>query len=343
MLQFRNDYSMGAHPKVLEALSATNLEGNIGYGADDYCKTCADLIRELCQARSAQVEFLIGGTQTNFTAIAAFLRPWEGVICAESGHVNGHEGGAVEATGHKLFQVPAGPDGKVTVAAMEPVMEACQDTHMAKPGLVYISDATETGGVYTLAELEALSKYCKTNGLLLFLDGARLGAALTAVDNDVTLPDLARLCDAFYIGGTKNGALMGEALVIVNPALQPEFFRIKKQRGAVLAKGWLLGVQFQALLENGLYWELSKQANAVAERLQKGLLDKGYVMANVTTTNQIFPIVPAELLDTLDQVCTYEVWCKNPDGTVTVRFVASFASTEADAEELLAALPDFSH
>ena len=343
MLQFRNDYSMGAHPKVLAALSATNLEGNIGYGADDYCKTCTDLIRELCQARSAQVEFLIGGTQTNFTAIAAFLRPWEGVICAESGHVNGHEGGAVEATGHKLFQVPAGPDGKVTVAAMVPVMEACQDTHMAKPGLVYISDATETGGVYTLAELEALSKYCKTNGLLLFLDGARLGAALTAVDNDVTLPDLARLCDAFYIGGTKNGALMGEALVIVNPALQPEFFRIKKQRGAVLAKGWLLGVQFQALLENGLYWELSKQANAVAERLQKGLLDKGYVMANVTTTNQIFPIVPAGLLDTLDQVCTYEVWCKNPDGTVTVRFVASFASTEADAEELLAALPDFSH
>ena len=156
----------------------------------------------------------------------------------------------------------------------------------------------------------------------------------------MSLPDLARLCDAFYIGGTKNGALMGEALVIVNPALQPEFFRIKKQRGAVLAKGWLLGVQFQALLEDGLYWELAKQANAVAGQLQKGLMDKGYAMANVTTTNQIFPIVPESLLETLDKVCTYEVWCKNPDGTVTVRFVASFASTEADAEGLLVALPN---
>ena len=232
------------------------------------------------------------------------------MICAQSGHVNGHEGGAVEATGHKLFQVPAGPDGKVTAAAMEPVLEMCRDPHVAKPGLVYISDATETGGVYTLAELETLSQYCKANGMLLFLDGARLGAALTAEDNDVSLPDLARLCDAFYIGGTKNGALMGEALVIVNPALQPEFFRIKKQRGAVLAKGWLLGVQFQALLEDGLYWELAKQANAVAGQLQKGLMDKGYAMANVTTTNQIFPIVPESLLETLDKVCTYEVWCK---------------------------------
>lgn len=340
MFQFRNDYSVGAHPRVLEAVAATNLEGNIGYGADGYCEKCAALIRTLCQAPEARVEFLIGGTQTNFTAIAAFLRPWEGVICAQSGHINGHEGGAVEATGHKLFQVPAGPDGKVTVEAMTPVMEACQDIHMAKAGLVYISNATETGGVYTLAELKVLSKYCKANGLLLFLDGARLGAALTAEGNDVTLPDLARLCDAFYIGGTKNGALMGEALVIVNPALQPEFFRLKKQQGAVLAKGWLLGVQFQTLLEKGLYWELAKQANAVATRLQKGLMDKGYTMANTTSTNQIFPIVPAKLLTELDQICTYEVWSKNPDGTVTVRFVTSFASTMADAEGLLAALPD---
>lgn len=339
MLQFRNDYSVGAHPKVLEAVAASNLEGNIGYGADGYCERCAQLIRTLCRAPEARVEFLIGGTQTNFTAIAAFLRPWEGVICAQSGHINGHEGGAVEATGHKLFQVPTGPEGKVTVAAIEPVMEACQDTHMVKPGLVYVSDATETGGVYTLAELEALSAYCRANGLLLFLDGARLGAALTAEGNDVTLPDLARLCDAFYIGGTKNGALMGEALVIVTPALQTEFFRVKKQRGAVLAKGWLLGVQFQALLEDGLYWELAAQANSVAGLLQRGLMDKGYAMANVTATNQIFPIVPAKLLTTLDEVCTYEVWSKNPDGTVTVRFVTSFASTAADAEGLLAALP----
>lgn len=339
MLQFRNDYCMGAHPEVLAALSATNLEGNVGYGADDYCARCADLIRELCQAPGADVQFLIGGTQANFTAIAAFLRPWEGVICAQSGHINGHEGGAVEATGHKLFQVPTGPEGKVTPEAIEPVVKMCTDPHVAKAAMVYISDATETGGVYTLAELEALSACCRANGLLLFLDGARLSSALTAVDNDVTLPDLARLCDAFYIGGTKNGALMGEALVIVKPELQTDFFRVKKQRGAVLAKGWLLGVQFQALLEKDLYWDMARHANTMAQRLQAGLMAKGYAMANVTTTNQIFPIVPRALLATLDRVCTYELWSENGGGEVAVRFVTCFTTTEADVDTLLAALP----
>lgn len=340
MYQFRNDYSVGAHPQVLDALTATNLEGNIGYGADDYCARCAQLIREQCQAPKADVQFLIGGTQTNFTAIAAFLRPWEGAICAQSGHINGHEGGAVEATGHKLFQVQTGPDGKLTPAMLEPVLESCSDPHMAKAALVYISDATETGGVYTLKELEALSTYCRQHELLLFLDGARLGSALTAVDNDVTLPDLARLCDAFYIGGTKNGCLMGEALVIVKPALQKDFFRIKKQRGAVLAKGWLLGVQFQTLLEKGLYWDMARHANEMAARLQKGLQDKGYTMLNPTTTNQIFPIMPRTLLETLDQVCTYEVWSGIDQERVAVRFVTSFATTQSEVDGLLAALPE---
>lgn len=340
MFQFRNDYSVGAHPQVLAALSATNLEGNIGYGADEYCAKCARLIRGLCQAPKADVQFLIGGTQANFTAIAAFLRPWEGVLCAESAHINGHEGGAVEATGHKLFQVKTGPEGKLVPALLEPVMEACRDPHMVKPALVYISNATETGGVYTLRELEDLSAYCKKEGLLLFLDGARLGSALTAVDSDVTLPDLARLCDAFYIGGTKNGALMGEALVIVTPALQEEFFRIKKQRGAVLAKGWLLGVQFQALLEGDLYWDMARHANAMATRLQAGLVDKGYAMLSPTTTNQIFPILPQGLLETLDRVCTYEVWQKLDPQRTAVRFVTSFATTQDEVDGLLAALPD---
>ncbi len=339
MFQFRNDYSVGAHPRVLEALAATNLEGNVGYGADAHCAKCADLIRALCAAPQADVQFLIGGTQTNFTAIAAFLRPWEGVICAATGHINGHEGGAVEATGHKLFPVEAGPEGKLTPAMLEPVLRACADPHMAKAALVYLSDATETGGVYRLAELEALSAFCRDNGLLLFLDGARLGCALTAEDNDVTLADLARLCDAFYLGGTKNGALMGEALVLCTPALQPEFFRIKKQRGAVLAKGWLLGAQFQALLEDELYWELARHANRMAGALQAGLLAKGYEMLNVTTTNQIFPVVPRSLLETLDRVCTYEVWAELGDRTA-VRFVTSFATAQAEVDGLLAALPD---
>lgn len=340
MYQFRNDYSTGAHPQVLAALNTTNLEGNIGYGADDYCARCAQLIREQCQAPKADVQFLIGGTQANFTAIAAFLRPWEGVICAESGHINGHEGGAVEATGHKLFQVKTGLDGKLAPAMLAPVLEACADPHMAKAALVYISNATETGGVYALEELKALSDYCHTHGLLLFLDGARLGSALTARDNDVTLPDLARLCDAFYIGGTKNGCLMGEALVICNTALQEDFFRIKKQRGAVLAKGWLLGVQFQTLLEKGLYWDMARHANEMAGQLQVGLEAKGYTMLNRTTTNQIFPIVPRKLLETLDRVCTYEVWKGMDAERIAVRFVTSFATKREEVDGLLAALPE---
>lgn len=339
MFLFRNDYSVGAHPAVLQALAATNLEGNIGYGGDPYCGKAADLIRQLCQAPQADVQFLIGGTQTNFTAIAAFLRPWEGVICASTGHINGHEAGAVEATGHKLFQVPVGADGKLSGKDMDPVLEMTADPHMAKPALVYISDATETGGVYSLQELEELSGYCKDHGLRLFLDGARLGAALTAEDNDVTLPDLARLCDAFYIGGTKNGALMGEALVIVDPALQPDFFRFKKQQGAVLAKGWLLGVQFQALLEEGLYWELARHGNQMAAKLQQGLLDMGYSMLNQTTTNQVFPIVPKKLLKTLDEICGYEVWRPVEDeNKVCIRFVSSFATREEEVDGLLEAM-----
>lgn len=340
MFLFRNDYSMGAHPAVLEALSATNLEGNIGYGGDGYCAAAAELIRKLCDAPEAEVQFLVGGTQTNFVTIAAFLRPWEGVICASTGHINGHEAGAVEATGHKLFQAPVGADGKLRPEDIAPILAVTEDMHMAKPAMVYISDATETGGVYTLAELEALSGYCKEHGLRLFLDGARLGAALTAEGNDVTLRDLARLCDAFYIGGTKNGALMGEALVITDPALQPDFFRFKKQQGAVLAKGWLLGVQFQTLLEDGLYWKLASHANAMAMKLQQGLLDKGYAMLNVTATNQVFPIVPRSLLAVLDDVCAYEIWCAVEDPElICVRFVSSFATTEEDVTGLLGAIP----
>ena len=335
MYLFRNDYSEGAHPDVLSALSATNLEGNIGYGKDAYCDRAAAIIKKLCKAPKADVQFTIGGTQANFLAIAAFLRPWESVICAESAHVNGHEAGAVEATGHKLLQAKTAPDGKLTPEHITPIVMACADEHVTLPRLVYISDATETGGVYTKAELAALSKCCKANDLLLFLDGARLGAAFGSEANDLTLPDLAKYCDAFYIGGTKNGALMGEALVIVNPALQEGFFRMKKQRGAVLAKGWLLGAQFEALLKDGLYWELGRHSTAMAQKLQAGLVGLGVHMLAPSPSNQIFPVVPDALLPKLDKLCAYEVWGKTDAAHTAVRFVCSFATKEEAVDGFL--------
>jgi len=337
---FRNDYSEGCHPKVLEAIAAINGESVVGYGKDPYCDRAAQLIRDLCQAPQAAVEFMVGGTQTNFTAIGAFLRPWESVICASTGHVNGHEVGAVEGVGHKLLQAQTAGDGKLAPEHILPIVEACRDEHVTLPRLVYISDATETGAVYTKAELTALSACCRDNGLLLFLDGARLGCAFAAEENDLSLPDLAALCDAFYIGGTKNGALMGEALVIVRPELQPHFFRMKKREGAVLAKGFLLGVQFQALLEDGLYWRIAKNAVDTAQALQAGLEEQGVPMMTPSSTNQIFPILPDALLPKLDELCTYEVWGKADEGHTIVRFVASFATTMDEVDGMLKAIKD---
>ena len=328
MYQFRNDYSFGAHPKVLEAILSTNLEGLPGYGGDYYCVRATRLIRELCQAPQADVQFFIGGTSTNFTAIAAFLRPWEGVICAASGHINGHEAGAVEATGHKIIPLPAGTDGKITAGMVEAALPPFEHTHTVRPRLVYISDATETGGIYTKQELEALSRCCREHDLFLFLDGARLGCALTAQGNDLTLPDLAWLTDAFYIGGTKNGALMGEALVIVNPALQTDFFRIKKQRGGVLAKGWLLGAQFEALLTDGLYFQLARHANEMAQKLQQGLKKKGVSFFYESPTNQIFPIFPNDLAEEINSRYLTTFQCHPDPEHTCLRFCTSWITNE---------------
>ena len=338
---FRNDYSYGAHPKVLSALAQSSMEGNVGYGDDPYCQRAADLIRDMCQCPRADVQFLTGGTRTNFPAIAAFLRPWEGVIAADSSHINGHEVGAVEATGHKILQIPAGNDGKIAPEQIAPILERHKDPHLVKPRLVEIADATESGMVYTKAELTALSEYCRANGLLLFVDGARLGAAMTSPANDLTMADLARLTDAFYIGGTKNGALMGEALVIVNEDLQPDFFRIKKQLGAVLAKGWLLGVQFEALFQDGLYFEMARHANAMAARLQAGLKAKGWKLWVESPTNQVFAVVPDSIKPRIDAVCAYEDWCPAEEpGHTVIRFVSCFQTGEEDVDGLLSALPE---
>lgn len=342
MYQFRNDYSVGCHPVVLEALSSANTEHVAGYGTDPYTKKCADLIRELCKAPKADVQFMIGGTQANFTAIAAFLRPWESVLSPFSGHINGHEAGAVEATGHKIIPVHTPVNGKLSPSLLLPVLDECKDEHLTKPRLVYISDATETGGVYTKAELTELSLFCRHHSLLLFLDGARLGCALSSQANDLTLPDIASLTDAFYIGGTKNGAMFGEAMVIPNLNLQQDFFRIKKQRGAVLAKGWLLGLQFEALLRDGLYFKIAKHAVEVAQYLQGGLKNLGIPMMVESPTNQIFPIVPDSLLPQLDKLCTYEVWGKADEDHTVVRFVTSFATPLESVERFLKTLKDIS-
>ena len=338
MYNFRNDYSEGAHPAVLAALAAHNGEHVVGYGADQYCARAAQLIRDLCRCPGADVQFLIGGTQTNFTAVAAFLRPWEGVICAHTGHVNGHEGGAVEATGHKLLQAQAGPDGKLTPELILPLVEEGRNEHVVLPRLVYISDATENGAVYTLAELEALSSCCRANGLLLFLDGARLGAAFGAAGNDLTLPDLARLTDAFYIGGTKNGALFGEALVLLNDALKPDFRYNIKQRGGMLAKGWLLGIQFEQLMQGDRYVQLAAHANAMALKLKAGIAALGYPFACDSVTNQQFPILPDGVVEALKPDFGFEFSSKPDAGHTCIRLVTSWATPEGNVDAFLAAL-----
>ena len=337
MFNFRNDYSQGAHPRVLEAVAACNLEGCPGYGADPHCERAAGLIRQLCAAPDAAVHFFIGGTAANLTAIAAFLRPWECVLAPDTGHINVHEGGAAEAAGHKILGLPT-PDGKLRPADLAPVLDRCRDTAMVLPRMVYISNATEVGTVYTKPELSALSEFCRAHGLLLFLDGARLGTALTSEGCSVTLPDLAALTDAFYIGGTKNGALMGEAMVLTGPDLQPHFFRAMKQRGAVLAKGFLLGAQFEALLEDGLYWDLARHSNAMACRLRAGLEEKGIDFLVDSPTNQLFPIFAKEQLPRLEELCSFEVWEDVDETRTAVRFVTSFATSPEDVDGLLAAL-----
>jgi len=337
MYNFRNDYSEGAHASVLKAIADINMEGNPGYGEDAYCKRAADMIRVLFQCPDAAVHFFIGGTSANYTAISAFLRAHEAVISPHTGHINVHEGGAVEGAGHKILPCQSA-DGKLYPSDIQYWVDLCADTAMVLPRMVYISNSTEIGTTYSKAELEAISACCRENGLYLFLDGARLGSALTAPGADLDLPDLSRLCDAFYIGGTKNGALMGEAMVIVNPELQPHFFRVMKQKGAVLAKGFLLGAQFEALFKDGLYWKNASWANCMAAKLKQGLKEMGFEFLIDSPTNQIFPIVPNSLIPALDVLCTYEVWGKADIDCTVIRLVTSFATEEKTVNEFLANL-----
>ena len=337
MIRFECDYATGAHPKVMEHLMETNFEECPGYGVDDHCANAARMLKELCQAPDADVHFLVGGTQTNMTVIAAALRPHQGPISTVMGHINDHETGAVEATGHKILGVPSA-DGKLTAAQIAEVCQSHLDDptieHKVQPGMVYISHPTEMGTVYTLEELEAIHKVCRHYGIPLFVDGARLVYGLAA--SDITLPDMARLCDAFYLGGTKAGLLFGEAVVITNDALKRDFRYLIKQRGGMLAKGRLLGVQFEALLKDGLYEEIGKKAVAQAQRLQKAILDKGWELLIQSPTNQQFPIVPNEALAKLDEKYSNCFWNKVGDTHTAVRYCTSWSSRDEDIDALIA-------
>lgn len=341
MILFQCDYNEGAHHKILERLVETNMEQWAGYGEDDYCMQAADKIRKVCQDDTLAVHFLVGGTQTNMTVIDAALRPHQGVVCADTGHINVHETGAVESCGHKVLTLPSS-DGKITAAQVREVYvgHKLNDSfeHMVQPKMVYISNPTELGTIYTKAELTELSQACKECGFYLFLDGARLGYGLTAPDNDLTMADIAGLCDVFYIGGTKVGALFGEAVVIRNEELKTDFRYIVKQKGGMLAKGRLLGIQFDTLFTNDLYFVIAAHAIALAEKLREAFEKKGYPYLVPNRTNQIFVILPDEALETLGYEFGFSYDHRVDEGHSAVRFCTSWATTEANVDKLIAAI-----
>ncbi len=334
---FFNDYSEGAHPRILSALSKANSTQEMGYGEDSFCAEAARLLRAKLDNDRAQVHFVSGGTQANLIALASILRPFESVIAATTAHINVHEAGAVEATGHKIHNVPR-LDGKLTPSAIQEVVSAHTDEHMVKPRVVFLSQATELGTIYTKTELEAISKACRIIGLFLYLDGARLGPALASSAADMTLSDIAQLTDLFYIGGTKNGVLLGEAIVIVNPALQENFRYHLKQRGALLAKGRILGVQFSELFRDNLFIELAQHANNMAQILSSGIEACGYALLVKTLTNQIFPILPNSIIEELKKKYGFYVWSKVDDNYSCIRLVTSWATPGNAVNEFLADL-----
>ena len=338
MIYFNCDYNEGAHEKVMERLNMTNMEQTTGYGEDEYCEQARNVIRRLCNDDSLMVQFLVGGTQANMTVIAAALKSYQGVLSADTGHINVHETGAVESTGHKVIALPS-IDGKITAKQVEDAyrshVESDSFEHEVQPKMVYISNPTELGTIYSKAELEALSGACRKNGLYLFMDGARLGYGLTSKENDLDLETIAQLCDVFYIGGTKVGALFGEAVVISNPALKEDFRYMIKQKGGMLAKGRLLGVQFQALLEDGLYFEISKHANELAEEIRSACIKAGYPFLVENPTNQIFVILPDEKLARLQENYSFCYQERVDETHSAVRICTSWATSRENVQKLV--------
>lgn len=337
MYSFNNDYSEGAHPKILEAMLRANLIQNTGYGQDDHCEKARKLIRASIGKKEADVHFLTGGTQTNLTAISTALRPWQAVISTEQGHINVHETGAIEATGHKVIAMPS-KDGKLTASDVLKALDSHTDEHMVKPKLVYISNSTELGTQYTKAELESLHHICRQKDLYLFLDGARLSSALTSPKNDLTLEDIGRLTDLFYIGGTKAGALFGEALIICHPDLKPDFRYMIKQKGAMLAKGWLLGIQFEELFQNNLFYDMASHANLMASILKKGITSCGFSFRSDSVTNQLFPVLPEEVIKSLEKEFIFSRQMSIDKNHTVIRLVTSWATREEECHRFIEVL-----
>jgi threonine aldolase len=327
MYSFKNDYSEGAHPRILNALLESNLVQEDGYGEDQFSRQAVELLKEKVGQVEVDIHLLSGGTQTNLIAISAFLRPHEAAMAASTGHILGHETGAIEATGHKILSIEA-ENGKLTPANVQAVLDGHPDEHMVKPKLVYISNSTEIGSIYTKRELEQLSDFCKKKNLILYMDGARLGSALCSEENDLQLNDLPALVDAFYIGGTKNGALIGEALVICRDALKEDFRYHLKQKGALLAKGRLLGIQFLELFRDNLFFELATHANKMAAILRDEISKANIPFLTYSPSNQIFPILPNALITTLERKYSFHIWEKVDSDHSAIRLVTSWATKE---------------
>lgn len=345
-LLFTSDYCEGALPRIIERLVETNMVQTVGYGEDEYCAQARELIRSACRRPDADVHFLVGGTQTNATVISSILKPYQGVLCAASGHIAVHETGAVEHGGHKVLGLPS-PDGKITA---QQIKKAVSDhfadenhEHVVMPAMVYISFSTESGTIYSRAELEAISAVCLEAGIPLFVDGARLGYGMAASelvygDDALTLADFARLADVFYIGGTKQGALFGEAVVITNPALKPCFRYCIKQGGGMLAKGRLLGIQFAALFEDGLYMDAARHAVRLAARIRRAFEARGIGFMVDSPTNQVFPILTDAQKAAMEESFGFETWQKFDDGRTAVRFCTSWATPEENVDTLVKAI-----
>lgn len=329
MIFFECDYAEGAHPKILEKMIATNMEQTLGYSEDEYCNQARTLIKNMCNAPHSDVHFLVGGTQTNTTVISSILRPHQGVICAESGHINIHETGAIEARGHKVLPLPS-PDGKISAQQIENYCrshwEDVTHEHIVQPGMVYISFPTENGTIYSKSELQNIHNTCKKYELPLFVDGARLGYGLTAHNNDLTLEDFVMLTDVFYIGGTKVGALLGEAVVINNSALKKDFRYLIKQQGGLLAKGRIIGIQFCTLFTENLYFEIAEKANKLAMQIHNAFAKKGIEFLYDSSTNQQFPILSNHEIEILEKKYLFGFWKRIDQEYAAVRFCTSWAT-----------------
>jgi threonine aldolase len=337
MISFMNDYSEGAHPRILELLMKSSLEQNTGYGEDIHSDRAKGYIKKHLERMDVDIHFIPGGTQTNLLVISSFLRPHQCVIAADTGHVNVHETGAIEATGHKVVTMPC-KEGKLTPSIIMIALESHYGEHMVQPKMVYLSDSTELGTIYTKAELTAIREFCIEKDLLLFLDGARLGSALTCKTNDLKLKDIAALVDVFYIGGTKNGALLGEALVICKEELKEDFRYLIKQRGAMMAKGFVAGIQFEALFQDQLYFELGDHTNVMAEKLAKAITDCGYHFYTPFYSNQLFPILPNDIMERLAEKFIFSIQAKVDEQHSAIRLVTSWATPESNVNELVSFL-----